>query len=115
MKRKISLYINDILKSIKLIIDFTDNLDFNDFANDEKTQLAVIKCLETIGEAVKQIPESILRKYTDIPWKDIAGMRDRLVHFYFGVDLEIVWETVKTEIPPLLPLFEKMKLELSGE
>ena len=76
-------------------------MDFEAFQHDDKTQSAVIRKLEIIGEAVKQIPEEERRQYPQIPWKQIAGMRDKLIHFYFGVDAKLVWQTIKKRLPVL--------------
>jgi len=64
--------------------------------------LATIRSLEVIGEAAKHIPKSIRKQHPDVPWEDMAGMRDKLIHDYFGVNLEVVWRTVKEDLPPLL-------------
>lgn len=74
----------------------------DDFQNDEKTQYAVIRCLEVIGEAVKRIPEDFRELHPDIPWRAMAGMRDRLIHGYDVVDNEIIWITVRNTIPSIL-------------
>jgi len=83
-------------------------MDFTEFLGDRKTINAVIRSLEVIGEAAKKIPEDVRKRYPDIPWKRMAGMRDRLIHEYHGVDLEIVWVVVKEELPPVRALVEKV-------
>jgi uncharacterized protein with HEPN domain len=112
MKRTYKDYIEDILLSLQELEDFTRGMDFETFIKDRKTVNAVIRSLEVMGEAVKRIPEEIRSRYPEIPWKYIAGMRDKLIHEYHGVDLEIVWEVVKKETPPLKPLFEKILVEM---
>ncbi len=112
MKRTYKDYILDILTSIDEIEEFTEGMDFEEFAVDKKTINAVIRSLEVMGEAAKKIPREIREKYPDIPWKYLAGMRDKLIHEYHGVDLEIVWEVIRTEIPPLRQRFEKVLREL---
>jgi len=112
MKRTYKDYILDILSSIQEIKEFTEGMAFGEFIKDKKTINAVIRSLEVMGAAVKKIPSEIKNKYPEIPWKYIAGMRDKLIHEYHGVDLEIVWEVVKTEIPPLKSEFEKILKEL---
>ncbi len=112
MKRTYKDYIVDILTSIQEIEEFIGGMDFGEFVKDRKTINAVIRSLEVMGEAAKKIPFQIRNKYPDIPWKYIAGMRDKLIHEYHGVDLEIVWEVIKKEIPPLKPKFEKISKEL---
>ena len=94
-------YIDDIKNSIQLILDFTSDLSFEDFQKDIKTQYAVIRCLEVIGEAAKRIPENIRLDNPEIPWKIMAGMRDRLIHGYDFVNETIVWKTIKSDIPEL--------------
>jgi uncharacterized protein with HEPN domain len=85
------------------------------FVTDRKTISTVVRELEIAGEATKQIPASVRRKYPDIPWSDMAGMRDKLIHFYFGVDMEIVWKTVNAHIPELEPLIENVLKELEHQ
>ena len=94
-------FVNDVLDSIGLAIEFTKNLEYDDFAQDKKTIPAVIRCLEVIGEASKKITPEIKNHFLELPWKRMAGMRDKLIHDYFGVDLEKIWLTVKNDLPPL--------------
>jgi len=91
----------DILEAIRDIEQFTADVGREDLGLDRKTLFAVAKALENIGEAVKQIPASIRRKHSDVPWQDIAGMRDVLVHDYFGIDASILWKTVRNDVPVL--------------
>lgn len=95
------LYLSDILQAIESIESFVAGMDFETFCADDKTASAVIRKLEVIGEAVKQLPEESRQRYPDIPWRQIAGMRDKLIHFYFGVDPHLVWQTVKLRLPAL--------------
>ena len=112
MKRTYRDYILDILTSIQEIEEFVEGMDFEEFVTDRKTINAVIRSLEVMGEAVKKIPSEIRTKYPEIPWKYIAGMRDKLIHEYHSVDLEIIWEVIEKEIPPLKPKFAKILEEL---
>ncbi|MBA4393332.1 MAG: DUF86 domain-containing protein [Desulfobacca sp.] len=112
MKRTYRDYVTDILTCFQETQEFTQGLDFDAFTRDRRTINAVVRSLEVMGEAAKRIPETIRNKYREIPWKRITGMRDKLIHEYSGVDLEIVWEVVKTELPPLKPFFEQMVRDL---
>lgn len=85
-------YLNDILEMIGDILSFTKDMSSEDLHSDKTTLYAVIRCLEVIGEAVKRIPQSIKENYVEIPWQEIAGMRDKLIHEYFGVDIEMIWD-----------------------
>ena len=82
MKRDISLYVKDIADAMDKTEKFIGSMSYEEFLLDERTNYAVIKCIEIIGEAVKQIPKSLRRKYSEIPWKDMAGMRDKVIHIY---------------------------------
>lgn len=106
--RELRDYLNDIIESIEDISSFTDGMSFKDLESDKKTLYAVIRCLEIIGEAVKKIPINIREKYSDIPWIEIGGMRDKLIHEYFGVDIETVWDTVNEDLFPLKTLISRM-------
>ena len=88
-------YLNDILTAIKDIRRFTKGISYDTVMEDKKTLYAVIRCLEILGESVKNIPLSIRAKYPEIPWQEIAGMRDKLIHEYFGVDMDIIWDTLQ--------------------
>ncbi|MBI4713489.1 MAG: DUF86 domain-containing protein [Planctomycetes bacterium] len=108
MKRDYVDYLEDISKSINNIKDFTKGLTYKDFVKDEKTSLAVIKSIEIIGEAVKKVPDSLKNKYPRVEWKKITGMRDILVHEYFGVDMKILWRVIKRRIVPLGTIIQRI-------
>lgn len=97
--RSYQLYLVDILAAIERIEEFVENMSLEAFQADDKTTSAVIRKLEIIGEAVKGIPQEIRQDYPHVPWKEMAGMRDKLIHFYFGVDYELVWSTVRRRLP----------------
>jgi uncharacterized protein with HEPN domain len=107
-KREYGDYIQDILDSINDIGKFTEGMDFDKFKKDKKTIYAVVRALEIIGEATKNVPKRIREKYPEVPWKKMAGMRDRLVQEYFGVDLEILWEVVKKDVSMIKPLIQNV-------
>lgn len=101
-------YLNDIFNSICEIEEFVKGMTFNEFVIDRKTRNAVIRSIEVMGEAAKNIPESFRKKYPNVPWKKMAGMRDKLIHEYFGVDLEIVWQMIENNLPALKSSFIKI-------
>jgi len=105
-------YIQDILNSIEEIEEFTKGLTYDEFAEDRKTINAVVRSLGIIGEATKNIPDSIREKYSEIRWKSMAGMRDKLIHEYSGVDLAIVWKTIQNNIAEVKPLIKEIKQDL---
>jgi len=105
-------YVKDISDSIEDAEEFVKGYRFEDFRNDKKAIYAVIRAIEVIGEAAKKIPGSIRNKYPDIPWKDMAGMRDKLVHEYFGVDVEVLWKTIQQDLPTLKVLISEVVKEL---
>lgn len=91
---------------------FVNNWTFEEFTEDLKTQFAVIRALEIIGEATTNIPSEVREKYPSVPWKDLAGIRDKLVHAYFGVNLEVVWLSVKEGIPETKPDIKRILNEI---
>lgn len=108
-------YLKDLLDAMDKAQDFATGLDYETFKDDDKTLFAVVRALEIVGEAVKHIPDSVRKENPSIPWKDMAGMRDILIHDYFGVDSQTIWLTVTGKIPQIKPLIEKMLEELSND
>lgn len=115
MKKDWGDYVTDILAAIKEVEEFTQGMNFKTFLSDKKTTNAVIRSLEIMGEAAKRVPDHVKEKYPDIPWKRMAGMRDKLIHEYSGVDLEIVWTVIKEELPPVKPRVEKVFNDMAKE
>ncbi|MDI6731806.1 MAG: DUF86 domain-containing protein [Candidatus Margulisbacteria bacterium] len=105
-------YIQDILNSALEVEEFVRGYSIERFIGDRKTINAVVRSIEVIGEAAKNVSEQIKAKYPQIDWKAMAGMRDKLIHEYFGVDPEILWKVIKEDIPPMLPLLKQMLGEL---
>ena len=114
MTREAVDYVEDILDAMSKAIKFVGDMEYEDFIRDDKTVFAVIRAMEVIGEAVKNIPDHVKKRYSEIPWRSMTGMRDKLIHEYFGVELKRVWKTVREEIPPLKPLFDSMLKDLGG-
>lgn len=96
----------DMLLSAREAVAFAKELAFTDFEGDRKTQLAVLKAVETVGEAASRMGSDTIAAHPEIPWRQIVGMRNRLVHGYFDVDLRRLWETVQQDIPRLIPQLE---------
>lgn len=115
MNRELGDYVEDILKAMKSSEEFVEGMNYEEFVRDTKTIYAVTRALEIIGEASKKIPDEIRFRYPEIPWKKMAGMRDKIIHEYFGVRLELIWEVIKKDIPKLKPLIEKVLIDLENE
>jgi len=114
VKRDTLLYVNDILESIDAINEYVLDMDEEDFYKNRAIQDAVIRRLEIIGEAVKNIPQNTLKNHPNIPWTKIAGLRDVLIHSYFGVGQNRVWKVISDNLPELKEETEKIKSELDS-
>ena len=101
-ERDFRLYLSDILDSGGAIQEFVKGLSFDEFCNDRKPYSAVIREFEIIGEAVGKLSDEVKQKHPDVEWQDIKDFRNLLTHEYFGIDLEIVWKTVKDDLPALI-------------
>jgi uncharacterized protein with HEPN domain len=94
-------FMRDIREGVRRIKTYTDGMTYDHFLTDFKTQDAVVRNLEIIGEATRSLSPELRKKYPDVPWKGMAGIRDRLIHHYFGVNLDIIWAIVTGELPML--------------
>ena len=110
MKRDINLFIQDILENIKDIESFSKGLNKEKFENDKLKQNAIIRSLEIIGEATKNIPDSFRKRYPKIPWRKIAGFRDILSHAYFGVSMDRIWNIIEIDLQKLKKEISKIKI-----
>ena len=103
-----SRFLSHIIKSIELINQYSSDMSKNDFYMEQEKQDAIIRRLEIIGEAAKNLPQNFRKNYSNVPWKEMAGMRDILAHRYFGIDLEIAWETIQKKLPEVEPKIRKI-------
>lgn len=108
MKREYTFFLKDILEAIDRIERFMGEKTFDSFVQDDMLTSAVVRQLEVIGEAAKNLPAAVRKRYPDVPWSSMARMRDRLSHGYWTVDYEIVWKVVKEELPALKPRLQEI-------
>jgi uncharacterized protein with HEPN domain len=113
--RDFEVYLEDIISAIDSVEAYTKGLTYQSFVDDKKTVDAVIRNFEIIGEATKQIPLSVRREYPDVPWANMAGMRDKLIHGYFGVQLDVVWKTIKERLPAVRKLMVEVLAKAKSE
>lgn len=110
MKKDPKVFINHILESIEAVEEYARNLSEKEFLASREKQDAIIRRVEIIGEAVKNLEDEIRQTNLNIPWQDISDMRNKLIHEYFGVDLELVWEVVRKDLPLLKKELKKIKI-----
>ena len=115
MIREYGDFIQDIVSAFEECLSFTMGMVYEEFKADTKTYKAIIRHLEVAGEAAKKIPDEVKQRNPDIPWKSMTGMRDKLIHEYFGVDARIVWNTVRENIPGTLPHIRRLLTDYESQ
>lgn len=108
MPRNDAAYLLDMILAARDALSFTEGMSYSDFVLDRRTQLSVVKCVEIVGEAAANVSEDTRRVHPDIPWAQIVGMRNRLVHVYFDIDLQVLWATVHHDLPALITLLQPL-------
>lgn len=111
-KREYLDYLADIQQAADSILAFTEGMTGEQFSQDRKTLYAVVRAFEIVGEATKKVPMPVRKRHTKVPWRLMAGMRDKLIHECFGVNHQVLWKTVQTDIPRLqVQIAEVLKQE----
>ncbi len=114
MPRDEAALLLDMLESARDAVSFAERLEYADFVKDRRSQLAILKAVEIVGEAASRVSVDTREANSAIPWREITGMRNRLVHAYFGIDLRQVWDTVRDDIPSLIHELEPLVPPSSG-
>lgn len=115
MKRDYKLFVKDIIQAMESIERFVGDMNIDELMQEDMASSAVIRKFEIIGEATKHIPDEMKKKYPQVPWQGMAGMRDRLIHAYFGIDYDLVWNAIKVEIPKAMQGLKNMLAKLEKE
>src|SRR5436190_21896483 len=108
-------YLEDLRKAAEKALLFLGGMSLEQFIADEKTGYAVVRALEIVGEATKRIPQEVRDRYPQVPWRAMAGIRDKLIHDYISVNLEVVWKTVREDLGVVLPMFDKILTQTLDE
>ncbi|HNH09907.1 MAG TPA: DUF86 domain-containing protein [Leptospiraceae bacterium] len=111
-ERNVSLYLTDMEEAIQNILNYTEGISFEEFKKSRMIQDAVIRNFEVMGEAANRIPETVKNQYTEIPWADMYGLRNRIAHEYFGIDFGIIWKITKDFLPDNLKRIQRIKSSL---
>jgi uncharacterized protein with HEPN domain len=104
MKRVYVDFLQDMLSNAERALEFARGMDYDSFSKDEKSVYAVIRAIEVIGEAAHKVPPEIRKKVPEIPWREIASMRNKLIHEYFGINMQVIWQTIQEDLPVLIPM-----------
>lgn len=115
MKRTYKHFLQDIIEYGETAESFVKNISFEEFEQDKKTFMAVIRALEIIGEAIRYIPDEIKKKYSEVPWHQVIGFRNTVIHEYFGIDKYIVWNTLTEDVPFLKQQISKILIDIENE
>lgn len=110
--RRDELYLRDIIKAMDKIFSYTDEMTKEEFKNNSLTIDAVLRNIEIIGEAANQLSENIYKEYDDLPWSRMIGLRNIVIHDYFGIDLNIIWQIITVNLPETKPKIEKISEDL---
>ena len=113
-ERRAGDYIQDIIDAMEAAGSFIEEMSSDEFIADQKTVYASIRAIQIIGEASKKVPEGIRVKYPRVPWREMAGMRDKVTHEYFGVQMRVLWNTLKDDIPPLIDEMRRILLDVDS-
>jgi uncharacterized protein with HEPN domain len=108
-------FVQDILVAAQLAREFVADFDFAEFQKDDKTAFAVVRALEIVGEATKRVPQKVRDRFPNIPWRSMAGIRDKLIHDYENVNLEVVWKSVNEDLAALIPQIELLLSNLRAD
>lgn len=114
-RREYEDYLRDILDSASKARHFVENVTFDEFVTNDEKLYAVMQALQIIGEATKKIPLTARKRYPQIPWREVAGLRDKLSHDYFGVDARRLWQTIHDDLPPLQKVVEQMLSDIQAD
>ena len=114
MRRDQEAYVLDMLIAAREAVGFAEGRSFEAFVEDRRTQLSIVKSIEIVGEAASRVDEEMRHAHPAIPWRDIVGMRNCLVHGYFDIDLRLVWDTVGADLPVLIEQLERLLPEDDG-
>ena len=114
-QRAIGDYLQDILDAVNAAIEFVEGMTFAEFEGDKKTSFAATRAIQIIGEAAKKIPDSIKAQYPEIHWKGMTGMRDKVTHEYFGVNLDVLWDTIQQDLPKVKDLMPEVLVNLAED